>query len=109
MLNPTIGYPKLGYGCHRKSTGASYEKAWQGKKSKTFGVFGCSFHVFRFICTKLRLDKLHTTTDTTGVPAKSAEPASGYKQLTAANSAATARPTSWAMVKHTPAAVSAYI
>jgi hypothetical protein len=71
-------------------------------------VFGCSFHVFSVFCTELRLDKLHTTADATGVPAKSVEPVAGNKQFAAANTAATACTSRWAMVKHASTAASSY-
>jgi hypothetical protein len=71
-------------------------------------VLGCCFHVISVFCTELRLDKLHTTADATGVPAKSAEPVAGNKQLVAANSAATACTSRWAMVKHSSTAACSY-
>jgi hypothetical protein len=98
MFNPAIGYTKLGYSYQYIPTGASYEKACKDEKPSAFGVFGCSFHVVSVYCTELRVDKLHTAADATGVPAKSVEPATRNKQLPAANSAATARTGRWAMV-----------
>jgi hypothetical protein len=71
-------------------------------------VFGDSIHVISIFCSELRLDKLHTTADATGVPAKSAEPVAGNKQLVAANSAATACTSRWAMVEHASTAACSY-
>lgn len=71
-------------------------------------MFGCNFHVFSVFCTELRVDKLHTAADAAGVPAKSAEPVAGNKQLAAANSATTACTSRWAMVKHASTAACTY-
>ena len=71
-------------------------------------MFGDSFHVISIFCTELRVDKLHTAADAAGVPAKSAEPAAGNKQLAAANSATTGCTSCWSMVKHPSTAACSY-
>ena len=71
-------------------------------------MFGDSFHVISIFCTELRVDKLHTAADAAGVPAKSAEPAAGNKQLAAANSATTGCTSCWSMVKHASTAACSY-
>lgn len=71
-------------------------------------MLGDSFLVVSVFCTELRLDKLHTAADAAGISAKSAEPVAGNKQLAAANSAATACTSRWAMVKYASTAACSY-